>query len=150
MPTNYVHGVDHQYQLKKGLATDINITNTVLSAILAEPHYATDSRVLYLFDGTINVPLVSCLPLVTISGNYSPTLLDYVILCNATVSGIILTLPTISGITSKAFCIKKIDSSLNSITISGIQNIDGDTTQVLENQYDSITIVAGTAEWSII
>lgn len=41
-------------QFKKGLASNINSTATKELAIEGEPHYATDTKDLYIFDGTEN------------------------------------------------------------------------------------------------
>ena len=43
-----------RFQVRKGLETNINATATVNTAIEGEPHYATDSKDLYIFDGTNN------------------------------------------------------------------------------------------------
>lgn len=42
-------------KLKQGLAADINSDATKTKATLGEPHYATDTKQLYIFDGTDNV-----------------------------------------------------------------------------------------------
>lgn len=41
-------------KVKRGLAANINKTATVNSAVAGEPHYTTDGKRLYMFDGTIN------------------------------------------------------------------------------------------------
>jgi hypothetical protein len=42
-------------KFKQGLAADINSLVTRLSALLGEPHYTTDTKRIYIFDGSNNV-----------------------------------------------------------------------------------------------
>ena len=42
-------------KFKQGLAADINSLVTCLSALLGEPHYTTDTKRFYIFDGSNNV-----------------------------------------------------------------------------------------------
>lgn len=44
-----------QLQFKQGLAADINTTTTKNLAVEGEPHWATDTNKLYVFDGSENV-----------------------------------------------------------------------------------------------
>lgn len=46
-----------QIKLKQGLVANINSTATVNLAVEGEPHYATDTKQLYIFDGSANIPL---------------------------------------------------------------------------------------------
>lgn len=41
-------------QLRKGTDADMNTDITKDQAIIGEPHYATDNKQLYVFDGTTN------------------------------------------------------------------------------------------------
>ncbi len=70
---------------------------------------------------------------------------------DATDNNITFNLPALSGIEGQIFEFKKIDSSANTLTLdgNGAETIDGSTTQVISVQYDSITIIARTAEWGI-
>lgn len=49
-----LHNQDYQIKLKQGTQANINATATKNQAIEGEPHYTTDSKVLYTFDGTVN------------------------------------------------------------------------------------------------
>ena len=49
--------MNKQFQLKKGLVADINTTATKNNAILGELHYSTDTKGLFIFDGTTNYPV---------------------------------------------------------------------------------------------
>ena len=75
-----------------------------------------------------------------------------IILNNATSTAITNTLPTAVGITGKIFYIKKVDSSINAVTIAttSSQTIDGITTKVITTQYVTITVVSDGANWNII
>lgn len=63
-----------------------------------------------------------------------------------------ITLPAASGLAGRTYTIKKIDSSLNSVTIDGnaSETIDGATTQALTVQYQFLTIVCTGSAWLII
>jgi len=75
-----------------------------------------------------------------------------VVLCNATDGAFTVTLPASSGNTGLIYKIKKIDSSVNAVTIDGndAETIDGATTYALSSQYDFVTIVCDGSNWHII
>ena len=52
-----LHDQDYSLKLKQGLVANINTTATKNLAVLGELFYATDDEQLYIFNGTINVPL---------------------------------------------------------------------------------------------
>lgn len=53
---NYIT-MKNQFQIKKGLAADINSTATKNNAVEGELHYATDSKELFIFDDVNNIPI---------------------------------------------------------------------------------------------
>jgi hypothetical protein len=53
-PVKALHNQQINIQLKQGLQADINTTVTKNYAVTGEPHYTTDTGVLYLFNGTEN------------------------------------------------------------------------------------------------
>ena len=77
---------------------------------------------------------------------------DDKILVDATGGARIVNLPTAVGRGEKWFTVKKVDSSSNTVTIdgSGSETIDGATTYVITNQYESITVVSDGANWLIV
>lgn len=83
---------------------------------------------------------------------YIITSSDYTILADATAASFAATLPTAVGISGTIYNIKKIDSSVNTVTVdtTGGQTIDGTLTQVISAQYDSITVQSNNANWFII
>ena len=83
---------------------------------------------------------------------YSMASSDDLLLCNATSGSFVVNLPDVTSTLVKKYDIKKIDSSSNTITItrSGTSLIDGQTTYVLNLQYQSITLVPDGTNWNII
>ena len=94
----------------------------------------------------------SVLPLVTITTNTSLTLSNVVILADAVSGGILITLPTTAGDVGRNYSIKKIDSTANLVTISGInsETIDDGITSILTVQYESLPIVTDGTSWFIL
>jgi hypothetical protein len=83
---------------------------------------------------------------------YTAKTTDLVILANCSSSAITINLPSSSGLSGKLYHIKKIDVSANTITIdaNAAELIDGETTQSIDGQYDSMHIVCDGAQWLII
>lgn len=77
---------------------------------------------------------------------------DGTVLVDCTGGAITTTLPTAVNIPGKVYNIKKIDSTVNAVTIdgNGAETIDGAATQVISFQYDSLTIQSDGANWYII
>lgn len=95
---------------------------------------------------------ITLLDLVTKTSNYTADGADSVILCNALTGGFTITLPTAVDRSGKVYHIKKIDSSGNIVTVDGnaSETIDGDTTKVIDIQYDSMMTVSDGSNWHII
>lgn len=83
---------------------------------------------------------------------YTATAADYLILCSAAGGAWTLTLPTAVGIAGKPYSIKKTDATGLAITVdaNGSQTIDGALTQVITEQYTTLTIVSDGANWVIL
>ena len=83
---------------------------------------------------------------------YTATANDETILANVSAGAFAITLPTAVGATGKTYCIKKIDSSANAVTVNttSSQTIDGATSRLLTNQYDAIQVQSDGAHWFII
>lgn len=77
---------------------------------------------------------------------------NHVVLCDCTSNAITINLPTASGNNGLTYKIKKIDSTVNAVTVdgSGAELIDGATTATIGSQYDSITIVSNGTSWFIV
>jgi len=83
---------------------------------------------------------------------YTATASDETILANVSAGAFAITLPTAVGATGKTYCIKKIDSSANAVTVNttSSQTIDGATSRLLTNQYDAIQVQGDGSNWFII
>jgi hypothetical protein len=87
-----------------------------------------------------------------ISANYSVGLTDQVLLVNCTAGAVTLTLPPAAAGTNTMFYFKKIDSSDNAMTLSGLsgQDVDGASSVSTTVQYVSLTLVTDGSNWYII
>lgn len=85
------------------------------------------------------------------TANYTATLADEVIECDATGGAFTITLPAAANSTGLKLYIKKTDASANTVTIDGnaSETIDGATTKALASQYASYTIICNGSGWSI-
>ena len=74
------------------------------------------------------------------------------VLCDASSNSITITLPASANYLGIKYHIKKADSSSNMVTIvpDGSETIDGQSSYVVNNQYESITLVCDGSNWFII
>lgn len=86
------------------------------------------------------------------SSAYTATATDEVIACDATSAAFTITLPTSVGISGTRYTVKKIDASVNAVTIdgNGTETIDGAATVALSAQYSHRTIVSNGANWLVV
>ena len=118
--------------------------NSQLITNLANPVSAQDAATKAYVDagGSANV--------VTIFANYAVLTTDGDILADATGGPILVTLPTAVGNSGQSFNVKKIDSSVNTVTVNtGGELIDGALTQVISFQWTSIGLVSDGTNWFI-
>lgn len=87
-----------------------------------------------------------------ISATYTASLSDHILNVNANSGAVVINLPTAASAAGKTYIVKKIDASVNTVTIdgNGSETIDGATTKVLSVQYASYTIYSNGMEWFII
>jgi hypothetical protein len=92
------------------------------------------------------------LPYVTITSNYTATIADFLIRCDATGGVITITLPDATTCGGLLLNIKKIDASVNRVIIDGdaSQTIDGQLTQNLPLQYENLTVMSNGTNWDIL
>jgi hypothetical protein len=92
------------------------------------------------------------LALVTKTVAYTATDSDTVILCDAAAGTFTVTLPTAVGRAGKVFYIKKIDATVNAVTVAGdgAETIDGENTQVISTQYNALKLISDGSEWHIL
>jgi len=77
---------------------------------------------------------------------------DSTILVNAASGAITITLPAAAVKANYFYRIKKIDSSVNAVTVkpNGSETIDGSTTMVIAFQYSCMDLVSNGSNWYII
>ena len=82
------------------------------------------------------------------TGNYTAQNGEYVI-CDASSAGFTITLPVATA--NYRIQVKKKDSSTNIVTVdaNGSETIDGELSQALDAQWDSLTVVSDGTEWFI-
>lgn len=100
-------------------------------------------------DGILKPSIITEIITVTSSLTAGPN--NTIILVDATSGPVTITLPP--AISGGDFVIKKIDSTINAVTVDGdgSETIDNSTTQVITVQYVSIRIIADSSNnWWII
>jgi hypothetical protein len=90
--------------------------------------------------------------ILTKTSTYTATITDSTILCDATTGSMTINLPAVSGVTRRQYVIKKIDSSVNTVTIdpNASETIDGATTYVLSAQWASAHIQTNGTAWYVL
>lgn len=161
----YVSGVTSAIQTqltarteKATLTTKGDIYAATASATPARLGVGTNDQVLTADSSTATglawkTPSASALPSVsTKTSAYTLTTSDDYIIADASSAAFTLTLPTAVGNTGKAFLIKKIDATVNAVTVDGnaSETIDGATTQVINGRYGSLNIVSDGSNWIIV
>lgn len=88
----------------------------------------------------------------TITVDTTLTTSQTVVLCDASLRAIIVTLPAASSNTGRLYHIKNIGSSANTVTIDGNANetIDGGLTAVITDRYGTLSIVSDGSNWHVI
>jgi hypothetical protein len=108
---------------------------------------------MFIYDGTFwrEVSQVST-GTSTKTANYSIVAGDYTIRGNAVGGAFTVTLPVVAAAQGQVYNIKKIDSSINAVTVkgNGSDTIDGSNTQVITRQYDSLTVQSNGTSWDIL
>lgn len=84
-----------------------------------------------------------------VSASYPATDTDYMILCDASTSAIIVTLPTAVGRKRREYVVKKTDSSVNSVRITSPSTIDQQADIYIYSQYNSYKFKSDGANWWI-
>lgn len=126
-----------------------NSTTTLGNATLTLGSITTSVGNLTLTNATVNG---AAFAVTTQTSAYTATGTDVTILANATGGAFSVTLPTAVGATGKIYTVKKIDSSVNAVTVAttSSQTIDNQTTEPLARQFDAVTVQSDGANWFII
>ncbi len=87
----------------------------------------------------------------TVTTTYTASTFN-IIQADTTAGAFTVTLPAAAASLDKEYTIKKIDSSMNAVTIhgSGAETIDGSNIQLLNTQWSSLTVVCNGISWIII
>lgn len=89
---------------------------------------------------------------ITVSTNYTITSLDDLILVDASSGDVTILVPSALNNPGKEFDIKKIDDTDNQVIVDAYnaQTIDGELTQIIDCQFDTMDMVAYESNWNII
>lgn len=144
--------VNDRVQMRRGTAASWTSANPMLYS--GEFGFETDTFRLKIGDGST---AWTSLPYITRSSvaktaNYTLVIKDRGVFVDASGGAVTITLPTAASAKNVQYFIKKIDSSVNAVTVdgNGSETIDDSTTQVISSQYDSIEIYSDGTEWWII
>jgi len=126
----------------------INVNTNAKTIVVTQP---VNNIQVTMHTSTIKT-MTSSVDTVTKTADYTLVALNSVVLCDATTASFTITLPTAVGVEGKYYTIKKIDVSVNTVTVDGAgsETIDGEITQIIQNKNVSITIVSNGANWLII
>lgn len=96
--------------------------------------------------------LLSGTPIRTVTAAYTAQRHDHTILVDATSAAVTVTLPPAELVKGKVLVVKKIDSSVNAVTIDGYssETIDGATTMALSTQWNSTMIQSNATAWYVL
>ncbi len=77
---------------------------------------------------------------------------DYIVLVDATAAAVTLDLPAAAGSKGALVTVKKLDSSVNTVTVeaNASETIDGAANKTLTAQYETLRIVCDGVEWWVI
>ncbi len=116
---------------------------------------ATNDSIIIIGDGTnwriFKVPLTVD-NVKTVTAAYLISGLDMVVLADATTAAFTITLPDASVVgAGRKFVVKKIDSSVNAITLActGAQTVDGNTSVLARSKNDVFQVISDGSNWQI-
>ena len=103
------------------------------------------------FEGDVKVLGSVATAYVKKTADYTAKAGDSIIAVDATSGVVVITLPAASGKEGRAYTIKKIDSSVNSVTVdgNGSETIDGVSAYSLSTQWKYVSIYCDGANWLI-
>lgn len=122
------------------------------SGLLGELLLATDPMALYIHDGSLAIPVTGRMPGRALNGDTLLTAQDVVVVVDATGGDVVITLPNAAVNINQVLIVKKIDASVNLVTVSGAggQTIDGAGSVDLTAQYASLTLWSDGSNWHVI
>ncbi|MCX4778167.1 hypothetical protein [Streptomyces sp. NBC_01264] len=90
-------------------------------------------------------------PVRAVTASTTVRVIDEVLLVDATADNVTITLISAAS-TPNQYTIKKVDASVNTVTIdgAGTETIDGATTKVLTAQWETVTLVPSGGNWYVV
>ncbi|MFJ7269423.1 hypothetical protein ACIQV3_22725 [Streptomyces sp. NPDC099050] len=90
-------------------------------------------------------------PVRTVTASTTVRVIDEVLLVDATAGAITITLISAAS-TPNQYTIKKVDASVNTVTIDGAgsETIDGAATKVLTTQWETVTVIPSGGNWYVV
>jgi hypothetical protein len=94
---------------------------------------------------------VGCGDIKTVTTNYTLTDSDYMVLVDASISAVVITVPPAISALRRDYVVKKIDSSNNVVQLTTVlpSTIDGATTRIISSQYNAVKIKSNGSAWWI-
>lgn len=118
-----------------------------------DPPVQTVGSNLFLWFGTLWKWIQSRTGIVTVTAAYTVPANIFYVRADVTSAGFTVTLPAAAKRDGRQICVKKIDSSGNTLTVgvTGSDTIDGAATKTTATQYVSWVFISnGNAGWEII
>ena len=138
------------------------LTDSVRAAChQAEPLYETDTHVLSVSDADAGAtdpnlrPVAGQLRETHVAGDYQATVEDHYLGVDASGGAITITLPALAEAKRGKEIIVKDEtgsSGVNNITVtgSGSEQIDGNTSLTIGGNYDAVRLIAGDSQWGVV
>lgn len=152
-----LNGKYYPIVLKQGVAANLGLTRTKNSAVEGEPHYATDTDTLFVFDGAQNVPVAGHTNVTNVNAaTYNVLPEDHILHVTYTGTGAVtsIDLKTAQTIKGRLIVVKDAggNAAANNITITteGAQTIDGAATYVINANYGKVTLYCDGSNWFVI
>lgn len=151
--TRFLDGIGLSvFQTVAGVASAVNYTElsnaaTGNSVIIRAAGSDTDAGLRLTGKGAFGAEVVEAIA--TKTANYTATVHDTTILCDATAGAVTVALPAASTMTGRTLNVKKIDASANAVTIdpNGAELVDGASTKDTTTQWVNIPVVSNGTAW---
>lgn len=142
-----LHDTDHIVKFKTGVAANINATATKNTATEGEPHWTTDTDILYIYDGTQNLAVGNIVPTTRVTTTYTVLVTDRVVYCDTDGGAFTATLP--AGVEGQTFRLINCGSAGLDLTIdgNGAETVRGAATQIVSDSEIMILVYNATEGW---
>jgi hypothetical protein len=144
------------YYLSDTISGEISASEPIAENTVSKPLLvAISDNEGYFFNyrGQVNGGTLSYSTINTITASsFALSQYQEVVLCDAMLGNISISLPDATNFNGKFYTIKKTDNSANTISVSGYssgQKIDDNSFIVIDTQYDSFSLVSNGSNWFI-